>query len=120
MENGIETLIGEKGVTLSGGQRQRVAIARAFLYNQDLIIFDDSFSAIDNKTEKIILKNIKEVLKDKTCIIISNRISDVNFADNIIVLDEGQIVQEGKHEELITQDGLYRHFYNQQSLMNVS
>ena len=120
MENGIETLIGEKGVTLSGGQRQRVAIARAFLYNQDLIIFDDSFSAIDNKTEKIILKNIKEVLKDKTCIIISNRISDVNFADNIIVLDEGQIVQEGKHEELITQDGLYRHFYNQQSLMSVS
>ena len=120
MENGIETLIGEKGVTLSGGQRQRVAIARAFLYNQDLIIFDDSFSAIDNKTEKIILKNIKEVLKDKTCIIISNRISDVNFADNIIVLDEGQIVQEGKHEDLITQDGLYRHFYNQQSLMNVS
>ena len=118
MENGIETLIGEKGVTLSGGQRQRVAIARAFLYNQDLTIFDDSFSAIDNKTEKIILKNIKEVLKDKTCIIISNRISDVNFADNIIVLDEGQIVQEGKHEELINQDGLYRHFYNQQSLMN--
>ncbi len=120
MENGIETIIGEKGITLSGGQRQRVAIARAFLYNQNLIIFDDSFSAIDNKTEKIILKNIKEVLKDKTCIIISNRISDVNFADNIIVLDEGQIVQEGKHEELITQDGLYRHFYNQQSLMNVS
>ena len=118
MENGIETIIGEKGITLSGGQRQRVAIARAFLYNQNLIIFDDSFSAIDNKTEKIILKNIKEILKDKTCIIISNRISDVNFADNIIVLDEGQIVQEGKHEELITQDGLYRHFYNQQSLMN--
>ena len=120
MENGIETIIGEKGITLSGGQRQRVAIARAFLYNQNLIIFDDSFSAIDNKTEKIILKNIKEILKDKTCIIISNRISDVNFADNIIVLDEGQIVQEGKHEELITQDGLYRYFYNQQSLMNVS
>ena len=120
MENGIETIIGEKGITLSGGQRQRVAIARAFLYNQNLIIFDDSFSAIDNKTEKIILKNIKDILKDKTCIIISNRISDVNFADNIIVLDEGQIVQEGRHEELITQDGLYRHFYNQQSLMNVS
>ena len=120
LENGIETLIGEKGITLSGGQRQRVAIARAFLYNQDLIIFDDSFSAIDNKTEKIILKNIKEILKDKTCIIISNRISDVNFADNIIVLDNGQIVQEGKHEELITQEGLYKHFYNQQSLMSIS
>ncbi len=118
MEYGIETIVGEKGITLSGGQRQRVAIARAFLYNQNLIIFDDSFSAIDNKTEKNILKNIKEILKDKTRIIISNRISDVNFADNIIVLDEGQIVQEGKHEDLILQDGLYKHFYNQQSLIN--
>ena len=120
MENGIDTIIGEKGITLSGGQRQRVAIARAFLYNQNLIIFDDSFSAIDNKTEKIILNNIKEQLKNNTCIIISNRISDVNFADNIIVLDEGKIVQEGKHEELIMQEGLYQHFYRQQSIMGVN
>ena len=120
MENGIETIVGEKGITLSGGQRQRVAIARAFLYNQDFIIFDDSFSAIDNKTENIILKNIKEVLKNKTCIIISNRISDVKIADNIIVLDKGQVVQQGKHEELIEKDGLYRHFYNQQRLMSMN
>ena len=80
---------------------------------------DNGKNAEDITYEEDLEVNMEEV-KDKTCIIISNRISDVNFADNIIVLDEGQIVQEGKHEELITQDGLYRHFYNQQSLMNVS
>ena len=115
MENGIETIIGEKGITLSGGQRQRIAIARAFLYNQNFTIFDDSFSAIDNKTEKVILNNIREYYKDKTCIIISNRISDVKIADKIIVLENGQIVQEGTHKELLAENGLYKTFYNQQS-----
>ena len=115
MENGIETIIGEKGITLSGGQRQRIAIARAFLYNQNYTIFDDSFSAIDNKTEKVILNNIREYYKDKTCIIISNRISDVKIADKIIVLENGQIVQEGTHKELLAENGLYKTFYNQQS-----
>lgn len=115
MENGIETLIGEKGITLSGGQRQRIAIARAFLYNQIFTIFDDSFSAIDNKTEKVVLNNIKDFFKNKTCIIISNRISDVKIADKIIVLENGQIVQEGTHEKLLRENGLYKNFYIQQS-----
>lgn len=115
MENGIETIVGEKGITLSGGQKQRVAIARAFLFDKNFLIFDDTFSALDNRTEKAILENLKELLKDKTCIIISNRISDVKQADKIIVLDKGGIVQKGTHNELLAQEGLYREFYNEQS-----
>lgn len=115
MEKGIETIVGEKGITLSGGQRQRVAIARAFLFDKNFFIFDDTFSALDNRTEKVILENLKELLKDKTCIIISNRISDVKHTDKIIVLDKGEIVQKGTHNELLAQEGLYRDFYNEQS-----
>lgn len=115
MSNGIDTIVGEKGITLSGGQKQRVAIARAFLYNKSFVIFDDSFSALDNKTEKYIINNIMDLLKGKTCIIISNRISDVKKADKIIVLDKGKIVQEGIHNDLLKREGLYRTFYNQQS-----
>ena len=115
MKDGLETLIGEKGITLSGGQRQRVAIARAFLFNKNFVIFDDTFSALDNKTEKVILKNLKELLKNKTAIIISNRISDVKVADKIIVLDQGKIKQTGTHEELMNAEGLYKEFYKEQS-----
>ncbi len=115
MPDGIEQIIGEKGITLSGGQKQRVAIARAFLFNKNFVIFDDTFSAVDNKTEKIILENLKQLLKNKTAIIISNRISDVKIADKIIVLDQGKIIQQGTHEELIACDGLYRDFYIEQS-----
>ena len=118
MKEGNETLVGEKGITLSGGQKQRVAIARAFLSNKNYVIFDDTFSAIDNKTEKNILENLKVFLKNKTSIIISNRISDVKDADKIIVLDQGKIVQEGKHKELLEREGLYRNFYNEQSSNN--
>ena len=115
MENGIDTIVGEKGITLSGGQKQRVAIARSFLFSKNFIIFDDSFSALDNKTEKFIINNIRNLLKGKTCIIISNRISDVKNADKIIVLDKGKIIQSGIHNDLLKVDGLYRDFYNQQS-----
>ena len=115
MQNGIETVIGEKGITLSGGQKQRVAIARAFLFNKNFVIFDDTFSALDNRTEKIILENLKELLKNKTAIIISNRISDVKVADKIIVLDQGKIMQVGAHEDLLTEEGLYKEFYIEQS-----
>lgn len=115
MKNGIETIIGERGVDLSGGQKQRVVISRAFLQNSNIVIFDDTFSALDNKTEEKLLENVKQMTKGKTCIIISNRISDIKDADNIIVLNEGQIIQEGNHEQLINQQGLYRKFYIQQS-----
>ena len=115
MKNGINTIVGEKGITLSGGQKQRVAIARALLYNKNFVILDDTFSALDNKTEKIILQNLRDLLKNKTCIIISNRISDVKHADNIIVLNNGKIVEQGKHNDLLLKNGLYKTFYNEQS-----
>ena len=115
MKNGIDTIIGERGVDLSGGQKQRIAISRAFLLRSNIVIFDDTFSALDNKTEEHVIKNIEELCKDKTCIIISNRISDIKNADEIIVLDEGEIIQKGTHEELLREDGLYKKFYNQQS-----
>lgn len=118
MKNDIYTVIGEKGIDLSGGQKQRVVISRAFLNKSNFVIFDDTFSALDNKTEEKLLKNIKELVKGKTCIIISNRISDVKDTDHIIVLDSGKIIEEGTHDELLKNNGLYNKFYNQQSSKN--
>lgn len=115
MRNGIDTVLGEDGTNLSGGQKQRVVISRAFLNKSNIIIFDDTFSALDNKTEQLVLNNVKELVKDKTCIIISNRISDIKDANKIIVLDGGNIVQEGTHDTLLRQDGKYYEFYKQQS-----
>lgn len=115
MKNGIYTVIGERGIDLSGGQKQRVVISRAFLNKSDIVIFDDTFSALDNKTEENLLNNIKELVNGKTCIIISNRISDVKDADKIIVLDSGKIVEQGIHVQLLQNNGLYTKFYNQQS-----
>lgn len=115
MKNDIYTIIGERGIELSGGQRQRVALTRAFLDKANIIIFDDTFSALDNKTEEKVLNNIKELTQNKTCIIISNRISDVKDADYIVVLDGGEIVQEGIHENLVKENGLYKKFYMQQA-----
>lgn len=115
MRNGIDTIIGERGIDLSGGQKQRVVISRAFLQNSNFVIFDDTFSALDNKTEEKLLENVKKVTKNKTCIIISNRVSDVKDSDTIIVLDKGEIIEKGKHEDLINKKGLYSKFYYQQS-----
>lgn len=115
MKDGINTVIGERGVDLSGGQKQRVVISRAFLLRSNIVIFDDTFSALDNKTEEQVLRNVNEVCKDKTCIIISNRISDIKDADNIIVLEDGVIVEEGKHQALLDYNGLYKKFYDKQS-----
>ena len=86
-----------------------------FLNKSNIVIFDDTFSALDNKTEKLLLENIKELVKDKTCIIISNRISDIKDASNIIVLDGGKIIEQGTHEKLLKNNKLYTKFYNQQS-----
>ncbi len=115
MKNGINTVIGERGIDLSGGQKQRVVISRAFLNKSNIVIFDDTFSALDNRTEKLLLENIKELVKDKTCIIISNRISDIKDSNHIIVLDNGNIVEQGIHTELLKNKGLYHKFYTQQS-----
>ncbi|MCI8637196.1 MAG: ABC transporter ATP-binding protein [Clostridia bacterium] len=115
MPEGIKTQIGERGGDLSGGQKQRVVISRAFLKNSSIIIFDDTFSALDNRTAGELLENIKELTKDKTCIIISNKISDVKQSDKIIVLNNGSIVERGNHTELIEKQGTYYEFYKQQA-----
>lgn len=115
MQEGIKTVIGEKGIDLSGGQKQRVVISRAFLSNSNIVIFDDTFSALDNRTEQHVLRNIKELTKGKTCIIVSNRISDIKDCDEIIVLDQGVIVEKGSHESLIDMGGKYYEFFQTQA-----
>jgi ATP-binding cassette subfamily B protein len=109
-----ETMIGERGVTLSGGQKQRISIARALIKNPSLVIFDDCLSAVDTRTEKEIIGNLIEYLQDKTAIIITHRIfSLINF-DKIVVLDDGNIVEEGTHTELLAQKGFYADLYARQ------
>lgn len=116
MPKQIETLLGgEEGVELSGGQRQRIAVSRAFLKRSNIVLLDDTFSALDNRTEKAVLDNIKELTGDKTCIIVSNRISDIKGADQIIVLDQGNIIEAGTHEQLLEKGGMYYSFYMQQA-----
>ena len=115
MPEGLSTVIGERGGDLSGGQKQRIAISRAFFKNSSILIFDDTFSALDNKTSEQLLENIKELTNNRTCIIISNRVSDVKNSDIIIVLDNGQIIEEGTHNELLEINGIYSDFYKRQS-----
>lgn len=111
---GFNTLVGERGVTLSGGQKQRISIARALAIQPKLLLFDDALSAVDVHTEKRIVANLNASIKDKTVLIISHRIfSSVNF-DNIIILDNGCVVEQGKHEELLNLGGIYAEFYEKQ------
>lgn len=111
-----ETILGERGVTLSGGQKQRVSIARAIIKEPKILIFDDCLSAVDTETEEKILQNLERVSKDKTTFIISHRVSSAKNADNIIILDQGSIIQRGTHSELINQKGYYKELYEQQLL----
>jgi ATP-binding cassette subfamily B multidrug efflux pump len=114
--NGYQTILGERGVTLSGGQKQRVSIARSIIKNPKILIFDDCLSAVDTETEEHILANLKKVSKDKTTFIISHRISSAKNADKIIVLDSGEIIQQGTHNQLITEEGYYKYVYEKQLL----
>ncbi|NBI05810.1 ABC transporter ATP-binding protein [Senegalia massiliensis] len=114
--NGFNTSLGERGVTMSGGQRQRTAIARAIIKDPSILILDDSLSSVDTQTEERILKNLKDVMEDKTNIIIAHRISTVKNADHIIVLDEGEIVERGTHEELVNNNKIYNDIYVKQML----
>lgn len=116
---GIETLVGEKGISLSGGQKQRVSIARALIKNPEILILDDSLSAVDAKTEAKIIENITRVRSGKTTIITTHRLSAIQHADYIIVLDDGIIVEEGTHEELIKNNGWYKEQYDRQQLEEV-
>lgn len=113
---GYETILGERGVTLSGGQKQRISIARALIKEPEILVFDDSLSAVDTETEEKILKNLKSEIKQKTSIIITHRISSAKNADQIMLIDNGQIVEYGSHEELIKKEGEYFSLYQQQLL----
>lgn len=117
---GLETLVGEKGVSLSGGQKQRVSIARALIKNPEILLLDDSLSAVDAKTEAKIISNIQNERSGKTTIITTHRLSGIQHADHIIVLDEGLIVEEGSHQELLKQNGWYKEQYDRQQLEGVS
>lgn len=114
--NGFKTQLGERGITLSGGQKQRVSIARAIIKKPALLLFDDCLSAVDTKTEERILSNLKEEMLNRTSIIISHRVSTVKNAHDIIVLDNGKILEQGNHETLIEKNGLYKELYEKQLL----
>lgn len=118
LPDGLETLVGEKGVALSGGQKQRISIARALIKDPEILILDDSLSAVDAKTEKRILENIRDVRQDKTTIITTHRMSAVQHADHIIVLDEGKVVEEGTHEQLLAIEGWYKEQFLRQQVEN--
>ena len=109
-----DTILGERGITLSGGQKQRVSIARALIKNPQILLLDDCLSAVDTETEEAILNNLLAFCKDKTTIIVSHRISSAKNADKIIILEEGNIIQQGTHNELVSQDGYYKELYLKQ------
>jgi len=114
--NGYETMVGERGITLSGGQKQRTAIARAVVINPRILILDDALSAVDTYTEEEILTRLRGVMKERTAIIISHRISTVRDADQIVVLEAGRVVEKGRHDDLIRLGGHYADLYKKQLL----
>ena len=116
MPEGFDTVIGEKGVSLSGGQKQRLAMSRAMILNPDILILDDSLSAVDAKTEFAIIDNLKETRRDKTTIITAHRLSAVVHADLILVMQDGRIIERGRHEDLLALDGWYAQTYQSQQL----
>jgi ATP-binding cassette subfamily B protein len=111
---GFDTVLGERGVTLSGGQKQRLSIARAIAREPRILILDDCLSAVDTKTENQILNNLQGIMKGRTSVIISHRVSSAKLADKIIMLDDGHIVEQGTHEDLMEVNGVYRELYDKQ------
>jgi ABC-type multidrug transport system fused ATPase/permease subunit len=114
LPNGIDTWIGERGQKLSGGQRQRIAIARVILKNPSILIFDEATSAVDTETEYFIQKSLNVLSKERTTLIIAHRLSTVVHADTILVLENGQIVEQGNHKELLSKNGLYSTLWKRQ------
>ena len=113
-KNQYDTVLGERGITLSGGQKQRVSIARAMIKNAPILLLDDCLSAVDTETEEAILNNLTDFCKDKTTIIVSHRVSSAKNADQIIILDDGKIIQQGSHYQLVNQEGYYKELYYKQ------
>ena len=116
-ENGWNTVVGERGVTLSGGQKQRIAIARTLMKDNDILIFDDSLSAVDTETDAAIRHALKEHSRDTTTIIISHRVVTLSQADLILVVEDGHVIQQGTHQQLIHQPGLYARIFNIQTAL---
>ena len=113
--DGYKTLLGERGVTLSGGQIQRISIARAILKDSEILLLDDCLSSVDSDTEMEILEHLKSISKSKTTIIVSHRISSLKHAEKIIVFENGKIVQQGKHQELMGVKGYYQELFQKQN-----
>lgn len=116
LPGGLDTLLGERGTNLSGGQKQRIAIARALILDPPILIFDDALSSVDSHTEKAIMENISDFLRNRTSIIISHRMSAIQDADEILVMENGEIVERGTHKQLIKNNGLYKRLYERQKL----
>ena len=116
MPKGYDTLLGERGVNLSGGQKQRLAIARAVVCDPLILILDDALSSVDTHTEERILQRLKSVMATRTSVIISHRVSTVQHADLILVIDDGRIIERGTHSELLAHGGLYAHMHEYQQL----
>ena len=114
--DGYSTIVGERGVTISGGQKQRSSIARALLKNAPILILDDALSAVDTDTEEQILHNLRRNRAGKTTLIIAHRISTIQNADHILVLDEGRAAEYGTHDQLMEKNGIYRSIYDKQQL----
>jgi len=113
-ENGYETILGERGITLSGGQKQRVSIARALIKDAPVLLLDDCLSAVDTETEEQILNNLKDIAKKKTTLIVTHRVSSAKNADKIIILNEGEILEQGTHDQLLSLNGYYANLYKKQ------
>jgi ATP-binding cassette subfamily B multidrug efflux pump len=111
---GYQTILGERGVTLSGGQKQRVSIARALIKDPAILLFDDCLSAVDTETEEEILSNLQRISQNKTTVIVSHRVSSAKNADKIIILEEGRIIQQGTHNDLLNTPGYYKKLYLKQ------